>query len=370
MNIKKIFKQFDYVLLFIVTVIFSLGLVTIASATNAVELGITRQVKMQLISFFLGLSIIALIQLINYDFITRFYIPLYILGLLFVALVYIPGIGIERWGSRRWIELGPIDIQVSEIAKITYIIFLAKMIDKNGGAHRFIDIFKCGLVLIPYFLLVLKQPDLGTSIVFVSITFGIMLVAGLKYRYVIAGILLLVILMPTFIYPNLGNHQKDRIDAYLNQEDMDLPGNYHVMQSKITIGSGGMYGKGFFQGEFHRLNYLPVQDSDFIFAVYIEETGFVGGLILILLYLAFLFRLIYMSIKVKDNLGKYLIVGVLFMFAFQIVENIGMTMGALPVTGITLPFFSYGSTSLVSCLIAVGIAESVYVRRKKATFSQ
>ena len=129
-----------------------------------------------------------------------------------------------------------------------------------------------------------------------------------------------------------------------------------------------MYGRGLFQGAYHRLNYLPVQESDFIFAVFVEETGFVGGIAVIGLYLLFMLRMIYISQKIKDNFGSSIIIGLVFMFAFQIIENIAMTMGKMPVTGITLPFFSYGATSIVTNMIAIGIVEAIYIRRKKGTF--
>ncbi len=368
MNFKKIITQFDYVLIGIIVLIFALGLLTIASATDVLNDGLSRQVKMQAISFLLGLSIIVILLLIDYEIVGGFYKALYVLGLLLIVLVHIPGLGVERLGAYRWISIGSIDIQTSEVAKIFYVIFFAKFLEKLNGVTGIKDIIKCALVLLPYFVLVFKQPDLGTSLVFVSATAGMMFVAGLKYRYIGLSLGALVLGAP-FVYPRLDSHQRVRIDAFLNPEDLTLPGNYHVMQSKITIGSGQMYGKGLFEGVYHRLNYLPVQDSDFIYAVFVEETGFVGGLVLIALYFLFLARLIYLSQKVKDDFASYMIIGFVCMFAFQIIENIAMTMGRMPVTGITLPFFSYGSTSLVTSMIAIGIVESVYIRRKKGHFN-
>jgi len=359
--------SFDYVLMGIVLIIFTLGMLAIASATDVMNFGITRQVQMQAFSFLFGLVIIALLQFVNYEVFGEFYWWLYGIAILLLVIIFVPGIGVTRFSARSWIDLGPIDFQTSEIAKIAYIIFLAKFVEKSGGIQSFKDVLKSGLTLIPILGLVLKQPDLGTALVFISATFGILLVNGLKYWQIGLGIGSFAAAIP-LIYPKLENHQRQRLDSFLNPNDATLPGYYQVMQSKITIGSGQMYGQGLFEGVYHRLNYLPVQESDFIFAVFVEETGFVGGMGVILLYMFMLLRLITLSRRVKDDFGSNIIIGFIFMFAFQIIENIAMTLGRMPVTGITLPFFSYGSTSIVSSMIAIGIAEAIYIRRKTGTF--
>lgn len=367
MNLKRIVTSFDYILLGIVLVLFTLGLFAIASATDVMNVGMTRQVQLQAFSFVFGLILIGILQFINYEVVGEFYWWLYGIALLLLIIIFIPGVGVIRNGSRSWINLGIIDFQTSEISKIAYIIFLAKFAEKNGGMRSLKSVIKAGIALVPILLLILKQPDLGSALVFVSATFGILLASGMRYWQIGGGLLAVVGLTP-LIYPHLETHQRERIDAFLNPNDLTLPGNYHVMQSKITIGSGMMYGRGLFQGVYHRLNYLPVQESDFIFAVFVEETGFVGGIAVIALYLFFLLRMISLSRRVKDEFGSNIIIGIIFMFAFQIIENIAMTLGRMPVTGITLPFFSYGSTSIVSSMLAIGIVESIYIRRKKGTF--
>ncbi len=367
MNIKKYFSNFDYILLALVIIISAIGLVAIASATDYMNSGMSRQVKMQFISFFIGLGGIFIILFINYELFGMFYKALYVIGILLLLLVYIPGLGVERMNATRWIAVGSIDVQTSELAKLAYILFFAKFLENINGVKGIKDIIKCILVMLPYFALVWKQPDLGTSLVFVSVTFGMMLVSGLKYRYIIGGLGGLVAVWP-LIYPYFKPHQKVRFEAFLNPDDLTLQGNYQVLQSKITIGSGQMYGKGIFQGVYHRYDYLPVQESDFIFAVFVEETGFVGGALLIILFFLFLARMIHLSRHTKDDFGSYAIIGIVFMFAFHIIENIAMTMGKMPVTGITLPFVSYGSTSLVTSMIAIGLVQTIYLRRKKGTF--
>lgn len=164
-------------------------------------------------------------------------------------------------------------------------------------------------------------------------------------------------------------HQRIRIDAFLNPNDASLPGNYQVMQSKITIGSGQLAGRGIFKGVFHRYDYLPVQESDFIYAVLGEETGFIGGTVVILLYFWFLSRIMYVATIARDLYGSLVVTGVACMFAFQIIENIGMTIGLMPVTGVTLPFMSYGGTSVITSLIAIGLVNNVYMRRRRSGFT-
>lgn len=367
MDLKKKLLQFDYVLIVIILCIFVLGMIAIASATDFQNLGMTRQVKLQMISFGLGMACVVILLWMNYEIFQALYWWLYAAAIGLLLLVYIPGLGRTLFDARSWIQIGSVHFQTSEISKILYILFLAQFIDKMGGVQRFYDLVKCALPLIPILALLLKQPDLGTALVFVSITFGMVLVNGMRYWHFGVSLAGFSALMP-LIYPRLKPHQRNRIDAFLHPDDLSLPGNYHVRQSKITIGSGQMYGKGLFQGVYHQLNYLPVRESDFIFAVFVEETGYVGGMILLALYLIFLLKLLAMSRHTRDNYGSTVIIGVLFMFLFQIVENIAMTMGAMPVTGITLPFFSYGATSVLSGLIAVGVVESIYIRRKRMTF--
>jgi len=364
---NKILKNFDYVLMILVIVIFSLGMIAIASATNVPTEGVSRQFKMQVIAFVLGIIVMIVMQFFDYEILGDLYKVIYVVSLLLLLLVYVPGLGVVRNNARSWIALGPIDFQTSEMAKIGFIIAFSKFLEKNNGIQNIKDVAKCLILIAPFLVLLLKQPDLGSALVFMFIAFGMMFSNGLKYIYIISTGILGVIGFP-FIYNNLKSHQQSRIDAFMNPNDTSLPGNYQVMQSKITIGSGQMYGRGIFQGIYHRLEYLPVQESDFIFAVFVEETGFFGGAIVILLYGLFLFKLITLCKKTKDDFGSNIIMGVLFMFAFQIFENIGMTVGLMPVTGITLPFFSYGASSVVTSLIALALVENIVVRRKKLSF--
>ena len=365
---KKLVKNIDYSLLVLVIVIFIIGVLVISSATNSQIMGLTKQVKMQVVAFILGFIIMLFVMYFDYNTYGEFYKVIYIISILLLLLVYVPGLGVVRNNARSWIDLGVIDIQTSEIAKIGFIIFYAKYLEsKVGHLDNIKDLIVPILVASPFILLLLKQPDLGSALVFVAIAIAMLFYARLNYKIIAVGALSLIAILPLslkFLKP----HQLQRIEAFMNPNDPSLPGNYHVMQSKITIGSGEVLGKGLFKGVYHRYDYLPVQETDFIFAVAGEELGFVGGTIIISLYGILLLRLLYLASKAKDNFGSLVIIGVLAMFFFQIVENIGMTMGLMPVTGITLPFLSYGGSSIITSMMAIGLVINVYMRRKRSSF--
>lgn len=365
---KNILKNMDFTLLLIILILFSFGIVMIASATNVLEDGISRQVQMQVIAFVIGIIAMLLVMMVDYNTLGEFYKFIYVGSIIFLLLVYAPVIGVDRYGARSWIDLGIMDLQTSEVAKIGFILAFAKFLDnREDDLTTLKDIIMCGLFVLPFIVLVLIQPDLGSALVFVFIAVGMMFVSGLSYKLIGLGTAVLTVSLP-LIYKVMKPHQRIRIDAYLNPEDLSLPGNYHVMQSKITIGSGMAQGRGIFQGIYHRYDYLPVQETDFIFAVIGEETGFVGGASVIGLYLVLLLKMIRIAKKAKDNYGSLIAVGITFMFAFQIMENIGMTMGIMPVTGITLPFLSYGGSSLITSLVAIGLLMNVYTRRKRSSY--
>jgi rod shape determining protein RodA len=258
-----------------------------------------------------------------------------------------------------------IDLQTSEVAKIGFIIAFAKFLElKEGKINHFTTLFQALLFMAPFLFLIYKQPDLGSMLVFVFIAAGMLLVARLDWRYVGTAIGLAVI-GGMNADKFLSATQMERLFAFLEPENLSLQGNYHVMASKTTIGAGMIKGRGLFQGVYHKGDWLPVQETDFIFAVWVEEMGFVGGIVVIGLYLLLLLNLMKIAYKAKDKFGTYMVTGIVFMFMFQIFENIAMTMGLMPVTGITLPFLSYGGSSMITNMLVIGIALNVYKRRKK-----
>ncbi|MBN2794900.1 MAG: rod shape-determining protein RodA [Clostridia bacterium] len=362
-------KNIDFGLILIVILLFSIGLLAIASATRVPDTfqedGLSREVKVQTFAFIVGLIAIVIILLMDYQFVGSLWKLIYVLSIGVLLLVYIPGLGVVRGNALSWIDLKVIDLQTSEVAKIGFIIAFAKFLEnKEDEINQIKTLFQALIFMAPFLLLIYKQPDLGSMLVFVFIAAGMLLVARLDWRYVGTGVGLAVI-GGMNADKFLSQTQMDRLFAFLEPENLSLPGNYHVMASKTTIGAGMIRGRGLFQGVYHKGDWLPVQETDFIFAVWVEEMGFVGGIVVIGLYLLLLLNLMKIAYKAKDKFGSYMVSGIVFMFLFQIFENIAMTMGLMPVTGITLPFLSYGGSSMITNMLVIGIALNVYKRRKK-----
>ncbi len=363
---KNILKFFDIRLFAVVMVISMYGITMISSVTGNEAMRITSEVKTQMLSLILGLIFMGVFMLFDYKLLERYYFVIYIFSIFLLLLVYIPGLGKTLNNARSWISIyDKFYIQTSEFAKIGFIIFFASHFEqKKGRISSIQDVLVSIGLAVPFFFLLILQPDLGTLMVYFSIFIGMIFVAGIDLKFVVVTILATVAISPV-VYRGLKSYAKSRIDAFLNPNDLNLPGNFHVHMSKITMGSGKLSGSGLFKGGFSSSNYLPVQSSDFIFPVLVEELGFIGGLVLLALYLYMIFRIVIISFSTKDKFGSNIVIGVLFMFAFQIIENIGMTMGVMPVTGITLPFISYGGSSMLANMIAVSLVLNVYMRRFK-----
>ncbi len=365
---KNILRNLDFLLILLVIVIFAMGIIFIGSTSYDDHFVITRDIKIQSIAFALGFFAIIVILLIDYSFYEMMDKYLYIFSIVFLLLVYVPGLGKEQFGARSWIDLGPMDFQPAELVKITFVFIFAKYLKNHKYEISTIKgLAKAIGYVSPLILLILIQPDLGTALVLTFIAIGMLFAAGIDYKFFAKISLVGVALMP-LVYQFMASHQKIRIEAFLNPSDLSLPGNYQVWNSKVAIGSGNFLGKGLFLGTQKKLNFLPVQESDFIFAVIAEEVGFIGGAVIILLYLFLLYRIILIARKAKDTFGFLTVIGLLSMFFFQIFENIGMTMGVLPVTGITLPFISYGGSSVLINMIAIGIILNIGMRHRTINF--
>lgn len=364
----KLIRELDFKLISIVLLIFGYGLLILSSATHANITKDFTQIYKQVLAFALGSLGIVILILFDYNKIGNYYKLLYAISLFLLGITMIPGIGAVRGGARSWINLGPLDLQTSEIVKLTFILSYAKIIESyRGKLDSLKDILKAFSYGLPFILLLLAQPDLGTAIVFFCIIAAMMYVAGVNMKFVRRAFLIFILCMP-LIYLTLDSHQKVRIDAFLHPENLELKGNYQVMQSLIAIGSGGITGKGIYHGSQNQENFLPVQDSDFIFAVIGEELGAIGMIAAIIMYAYFISRLVHIAKTSKNFYGTLVSIGVFGMFTYQIVQNIAMTVALMPVTGVTLPFISYGGSSLLTSLASVGLVLNVYMRRKKINF--
>ncbi|OLS03864.1 rod shape-determining protein RodA [Tissierella creatinophila] len=363
---KKSFKRFDFILLISVILLTLLGLLLVKSAT--INTGSNDLVKSQTMAMVLGLIMVLVLSLIDYHFLGKLYIPIYIVCNLILIVVAIWGFGEDEWGARSWLEIGPVIFQPSEFVKVGIIISLAKFIDNHKESiNEPFTLLKILLFVSPPILLILKQPDAGTAIVIVFFIALMMFTAGLRPRYIGYAVFCALAALPVLWF-KLDNYQKNRFFDFLEPERNMAGSGYQVVQSKIAIGSGKIFGRGLFKGVQTQLNFIPEKQTDFIFPVLVEELGFLGGMALILLYFVFLHRLVKIARNTEDVFGSTMVVGITGMFLFHIWENLAMTMGMMPVTGIPLPFISHGGTFLVINMICIGIVLSVGMHREGLNF--
>ncbi len=291
-------------------------------------------------------------------------------AVLFLVYVLFAGIG-DQYGSRSWIDLGFITFQPADLAKISYVllasVFLERIYDEQK--NRKVNIFKFLIYSAIPIGLVLAQKDFGTALVFIFMFFILVFICGIAYKYLVIMVTAFLLSMPFIWFFVLNDKRQNRIKVFLNPELDPLDAGYNVIKSKLAIGSGQIYGKGLFKGIQTQGRYVPVSESDFIFSVVGEELGFIGAIIIILLICFILIRCIYIARKARDSYGMFVAIGITAMWAFHAMENIGMSVGVLPVTGIPLPFVSSGGSYMLTSYLAVGIILSISMRRKKEIFN-
>ena len=313
----------------------------------------------------IALIVFVLATAFDYKWLKTFAWPIYAiqLGLLVLTLAIGHGVG----GSARWISIGPFDFQFSELAKILMGIVLANYLGSRQGRLGSLPSILGACILVgPPFVLVMIQPDLGTSLALLAILVGMLFMSGASLRWLIAlaaGVLAAFPLIWTYI---LQDYQKARIVGFLNPT-CDLHGAcWQIQQSLIAVGSGGLFGKGLTNSTQNQLNFLPVQESDFVAAIYLEELGFFGAMLLLVLFGALLWRLLVSGWRSRDPFGTMFAAGLASMTLFQLVVNLGMVIGIMPITGIPLPFISHGGASLISLAAGLGILQSINIRQTRA----
>ncbi|MBI4036718.1 rod shape-determining protein RodA [Candidatus Daviesbacteria bacterium] len=314
----------------------------------------------QVVFTFVGLVLYFLMSLSDYRSLRGLIFPSYIFVIILLIIVLI--LGIETRGSVRWIPLGPFNMQPSELAKPILILFLALFWEKRLPSWH--NIAKSLLWTLPCIFLIFKQPDLGSSLTVLAIWIGVLFAAKISYKKVLLILLIALVLSPIF-WLSLHEYQKQRISSFLSPQNDPLGLGYNLIQSTIAVGSGQLTGRGLGQGTQSRLQFLPEFRTDFIFASIAEEMGFVGSLIIILLYMYIISYSLRISQNSSDNFGLFIVFGVVSMVLFQSFVNIGMNIGLLPITGITLPLISYGGSSLIATLISLGLVGSVARFRKR-----
>ena len=315
----------------------------------------------------IGLTLWLVLSFVDYRWFGPAAVVLYPVSILLLVLVLIPGIGTQYFGARSWLEFGPVNFQPAEIAKMAVILASAWLLSMKGADvnHVFWMLPLLAIAALP-FVLIKMQPDLGSAILLFPIVGFMAFAARLKWRYLIILGIIVLIGLPT-AYFSLKDYQKDRIMVFLDPERDPQNRGWNQIQAEIAIGSGGLTGKGFMQSTQNPMGYLPqtVSNSDFIFPVIAEETGFLGSLLVVLMYMLLLFSIFRTALLATDDFGRYLCVGIASVIFFHSVINIGMCIRLTPVTGLPLPLVSYGGTFLVAVLAYLGIVHSIYVHREK-----
>lgn len=361
---RRLLKNFDFALLAAAIAIVIYGCMTIWSASK----GNVGLVHRQMVWAVIGLVAAVIAASIDHGIYNRMAGKLYVIGILMLLAVHFAGTKIK--GSQRWIGYGALNIQPSEIVKIILIValavFLVRRLDEIRGPKTFALSFL--YVSVPM-LLIFRQPDLGTSLVFLAIWLAMIFITGTAIRNiaVFAGTLIVLGL----VFWNTGiikPYQKARLITFVNPSADPRGAAYHVTQARIAIGSGHIFGKGWRRGTQRELGFVPEPHTDFIFTVVGEELGFAGASALVILYFILLWRGLDIMSAVEDPLGRAIAAGIVGMLFFHVLVNIGMNVGVLPVTGVPLPMFSYGGSSLMANLIAIGLLEGISMRRHRISF--
>jgi rod shape determining protein RodA len=408
----RMLKLSDPVLWIVTGALVLIGFLAIFSTTCSMQIKLGLDplffVKRQLLSLLVGIAGLAIFAYLDYRHLKKIAPVFYIVMLALLAAILF--VGSAGQSAQRWFQLGPFSFQPSELSKIVIVICLAAFFSTKKKLN---NVWDAGLLLLLVgvpFVLIFKQPDLGTALVFVFILIGMLtsswsspkllvmlltpmlsvLLRPFFYVWIVYLLLLALVLFLTraslwdwvlilginiavgvalpFIWGMLKAYQRQRIIAFLNPGLDPHGAGYHSLQSKIAIGSGGFFGKGFLRGSQTQLQYIPEQHSDFIFSAIGEEFGFIGALTVLTLFGLFIWRALMVSSEALDPFGGLLASGIAAMAAFHVLANVGMTLGLLPVVGMPLPFVSFGGSSLLMNLISLGILQSVYMRRKKIIF--
>ncbi|MFN8050630.1 MAG: rod shape-determining protein RodA [Acidimicrobiales bacterium] len=356
-------RHIDVVLCLLVAITSILGSMMIYSATRSKEASIPF-IDKHIIFVTIGVAVMIAMAAVDYVKLRDYARLLYVLGILSLIAVLVPGIGSEHKGIRAWFDIGPFQIQPAEVAKVLVIVavasYLGSSIEKLGAKHLVVALLMFGVPM----GLIMLQPDLGTNLVFVMIAVGMFAVAGIPMRLLVALALVGIIGVVGILQSDtLDKYQRDRLTTVFDSNAADSAAVYNTKQAQTAISLGGIAGKGYLQGEYTKGGSVPEQQTDFIFTVPGEEFGFLGSSVLLLLLGGIVWRVWRTAQLARDEVGRLICVGVLCLFVFHIFENVGMNLGIMPVTGIPLPFVSYGGSSTISAFACMGLVMNVHMRR-------
>ncbi len=355
-------KEFDWFLFLLTIVTAVIGIFIIYSATRTT--GSNSNVIVQSFCFCVGMGAMLFLCFFDYEQFINVVKYIYIFAVFILIIVLIFGTSGD-WGAKSWIRFGAIGIQPAELAKICFILTFSYHLTKVEAR---INEFKILIGLIIHMLvlvgLILLEPDMGSALVFIFMFACMLFIAKLSYKYIIPVIIVGGASLPLIYKYGLDEYQQQRINVFFDPSIDPLGNGYNVIQSKIAVGSGQLWGKGFMQGTQNQMGYLPTKSTDFIFSVFSEEFGFIGAGIIVCLLFMIVYRCFKAARKCDNSYGRYICTGVGAMLLFHIFENVGMCIGLMPVTGIPLPFISYGGTSLVTNMLAMGLVLSVTYHNK------
>lgn len=359
MTLREKLMSVSWVFLLLVTLIASVGFVSLYSAAGG---SMEPWASKQVVRFLMGMAVLIAVALIDIRLWLRFAYPIF--GLICLMLVYVDISGHIGMGAQRWINLGFMNLQPSEVMKIAAVLALARFF--HGATHE--DVKNPLFLLTPLVIvsvpviLVLVQPDLGTAMMIIFSAGAMFFMAGVSY-WLFAAVFAGGIAMAPVIWHLMHEYQRKRVITFLNPENDPLGSGYHIMQSKIAMGSGGFSGKGFLQGTQSKLNFLPEKQTDFIFTLFTEEWGLMGGFFLLSLFAVTIIYGYIMAFSCQNQFARLLVMGIITNFSFYVFINIGMVMGLLPVVGVPLALISYGGTAMLSVLFGFGLLMSAYVHR-------
>ncbi len=358
---RRLLTHFDWILVLLVVAVAGIGIGNLYSATSS--WGSSTPVYMKQFSW-LGLGLLIALTVCAFDYRHLEYSGFFLFGCNLLLLIAVLLVGKTNMGATRWISFGGFNVQPSEIMKMVIIITLARYFSgqESFGGYSLSELTSPFLLIGLPVLLILKQPDLGTATLIIFIGASMILFAGIR-RTTMIFLALVGMASACGGWFLLHGYQKERIRTFLNPERDPLGSGYHIIQSKIAVGSGGLFGRGFMQGTQSQLSFLPERHTDFAFSVFAEEWGFAGSLLLLLLYLSIIIWGMYIARRAGDRFGMFLALGVVAMLFWHIVVNLGMVIGLLPVVGVPLPLFSYGGTSMVTTMVGVGLLLNVSMRR-------
>lgn len=351
-------SSIDLVLIVTLVMLLSLGSVTLFSATGE-DVKMMNKHTMHLI---LATIAMLLVTQLPSGLLNRWSAWIYLFGVFFLILVLIQGS--MGKGAQRWLEVGSLRFQPSEIMKIAVPMMIASYFSKRVLPPNFKEVFVAGILVLVPMLLIVKQPDLGTALLVGSAGFFVIYFAGLPWKWLAASAVGIMIAAPLIFFYGMHDYQRQRVLTLFNPDADRLGSGYHIIQSTIAIGSGGFYGKGWLKGDQSRLDFLPERHTDFIFAVFGEEFGLLGNMILFSLYILIIWRGLYLATKGQDTFARLLGGSLSLTFFIYLLVNTGMVSGILPVVGVPLPLISYGGTSLVTLMIAFGLLMGLRRRKK------